>query len=67
MRTVPFQVLKTLDNKFAQIIINYCNPEIVVEVRRWDRHKKQFIEIICPAVMELYSKSMGDVDLSDVG
>ena len=48
-------------------MINYCNLEIVVKVRRWDRQKKQFIEINCPAVLELYSKSMCDVDLSDIG
>ena len=67
MLTVPFQLLKKTGNKCAQIMINYCNPKIVVRVRRWGLKKKQFIEINCPAVLVLCSKSKGNVDLSDIG
>ena len=38
----------------------------VGKVRRWDRQKRQFIEIDCPTVVEQCNKSMGRADLSDM-
>ena len=57
-------VTKWFDNKCVQIITNYCNPDSVGKVRRWDRQKRQFIETDCPTVTEKYNKSMDGVDLS---
>ena len=40
---------------------------MLVIVRRWDWQRKRFVEINCPAVVDLYNKSMDGVDLLDIG
>ena len=59
-------VTKWYDSKCVQMITNYCDPQSVGKVKRWDRQKRQYIEIDCPTVVQEYNKSMGGVDLSDM-
>ena len=47
------------------MITNYCNPDSVSKIRRWDRQKRQFIEIDCPTFVEQYNKSMDGVDFTE--
>ena len=59
-------VTKWLDNKAVQVITNFCDVNATIKVKRWDRSKKEYINIDCPTVIQEYNKSMGGVDLADM-
>ena len=59
-------VTRWYDNKCVNLCSTYTNPNDVSDIRRWDRIKKEYIEISCPNVVKEYNKSMGGVDLSDM-
>jgi hypothetical protein len=57
-----FLIVKCFDNKGGTVASNYYTAE-PVEVRRWDKKKKRYIVIPCPALISVYSKGMGVVDI----
>ena len=59
-------VTKWLDNKAVKVITNFCDVNATTKVKRWDRSKKEYINIACPTVINEYNKSMGGVDLADM-
>ena len=59
-------ITRWYDNKCVNICSTYENPNDVLEVKRWDRSKKESITIKCPEIVRNYNKSMGGVDLCDM-
>lgn len=53
------------DNKMVMMLSTLSGAEPVSSVRRFDRKKKQYIQIKCPNVVQIYNKHMGGVDLLD--
>jgi hypothetical protein len=51
------------DNKIVSLISSYVGVEPVTKARRWDKKKKEYVEIDRPKVVEEYNKFMGGIDL----
>ena len=58
-------VVRWFDNQTVDILSNYFRLDPLVEVRRWDKASKSYIQVERPAVIEEYSKFMGGIDLLD--
>jgi len=53
------------DNKNVSLLSNYCGSLPYTKVKRFDRKKKQNVEVKCPALVIEYNRFMGGVDLLD--
>lgn len=53
------------DNKAVHTLSTYCGSQPQDTASRWDRSKKQIIEVNCPYSVQQYNKFMGGVDLVD--
>lgn len=58
-------VIKWYDNKEVTVASNHYGASPVAQVKRWDKKKKVFIHIPCPAIISAYNKGMGGVDRCD--
>lgn len=58
-------VVKWYDNRSVTILSDYTGAHPVTEVERWDRKKKMLLKVPRPAVVKIYNKNMGGVDLLD--
>uniref|UniRef100_A0A8C3A2I5 PiggyBac transposable element-derived protein domain-containing protein n=1 Tax=Cyclopterus lumpus TaxID=8103 RepID=A0A8C3A2I5_CYCLU len=58
-------VVKWYDNRSVTILSDYTGAHPVTEVQRWDRKKKMLLKVPRPAVVKIYNKNMGGVDLLD--
>lgn len=59
-------VVQWQDTKTVTLISNYVGREPIGQCRRWDRTKKQYINIDRPHIIEEYNQFRGGVDLSDM-
>lgn len=59
-------VVKWYDNKPVIFISTFTAVEPMVECRRYDKKTKSYITVPQPAVVPVYNKFMGGVDLSDM-
>lgn len=53
------------DNKNVSLLSNYCGSLPYTKVKRFDRKKKQNVEVKCPDLVMEYNRFMGGVDLLD--
>lgn len=54
-----------LDNKQVMLMSSFAGKNPESNISRFDRKKKQTIQISCPHVVKIYNKHMGGVDLLD--
>ncbi|XP_064614523.1 piggyBac transposable element-derived protein 3-like [Liolophura sinensis] len=59
-------LLKWQDNKTVTMMSTYLSAEPLTKVKRYDRAQKARIEVDRPAVITVYNKNMGGVDLLDM-
>ncbi|KAL6462492.1 hypothetical protein MHYP_G00289140 [Metynnis hypsauchen] len=57
--------LKWQDTKAVSLMSTYAGPEPMGKARRWDKSKKQYINIDQPNIIKEYNTSMGGVDMLD--
>jgi hypothetical protein len=53
------------DNRVMSLLSTFVSSEPVNEVTRWSNKNNKQIKIPCPAVVQVYNKHMGGVDLVD--
>ena len=58
-------LLKWFDNKEVTVGSNHYSALPTNQVKRWDKKKKVYINIPCPALIGAYNKGMGGVDSCD--
>lgn len=57
--------IRWYDNKLVSLLSTFVGSQPVKKVRRWSKAEKQYKEIDCPKVIEVYNRHMGGVDLLD--
>lgn len=58
-------LVKWYDNKDVIVASNSYSVAPITKVRRYDKTKKKYTFVNCPAVIQAYNKGMGGVDRSD--
>jgi hypothetical protein len=58
-------LVKWYDNKEVVVGTNHYSVEPTDVVRRWDKTRKQYVNIHIPAVIKAYNRGMGGVDRCD--
>lgn len=53
------------DNKIVTLLSTYAGALPVAKVNRYDKAKREKIDITCPFIVQEYNKHMGGVDLMD--
>ncbi|KAG5863115.1 hypothetical protein JTB14_014935 [Gonioctena quinquepunctata] len=56
---------KWMDNKSKLMLSNALRVESQSSVKRWDKIRRERVEVTCPKVVSTYNKKMGGVDLAD--
>ncbi|KAG5869859.1 hypothetical protein JTB14_005386 [Gonioctena quinquepunctata] len=56
---------KWMDNKSVLMLSNASGVEPQSSVKRWDKIRRERVEVTCPKVVSIYNKKMGGVDLAD--
>lgn len=64
--TKNISLVRWLDNKCVTVVSSYLSTEPTDSVRRYDRSKKEHINVDRPSIIGFYNKSMGGVDLMDM-
>ncbi|XP_028396032.1 piggyBac transposable element-derived protein 2-like [Dendronephthya gigantea] len=64
--TKNLSLVRWFDNKCVTMISSYIGAEEVDSVRRYDRSKKEHVNVERPSLIGVYNKSMGGVDLMDM-
>lgn len=59
-------IVKWYDNKEVTVASNSYGVQPVTTVKRWDKTKRMYVHITCPALILAYNKGMGGVDFSDM-
>lgn len=62
---VSLFAIKWYDNKSVTTLSSFAGAYSCETKTRWNRASKEYISIQCPSVINLYNKSMGEVDLLD--
>ena len=62
---VHVRIVKWYDNRAVQFASSRCGEQPLSSVEQWDRSKKQRVSINCPAIVDMYNNSTGDVDAID--
>lgn len=56
-------VVKWMDNKSVLMISNCTSADSTVNVKRWDKKRKAYIDIIMQKITDNCNKNMGRVDV----
>uniref|UniRef100_A0A3B3RJN9 PiggyBac transposable element-derived protein domain-containing protein n=1 Tax=Paramormyrops kingsleyae TaxID=1676925 RepID=A0A3B3RJN9_9TELE len=56
---------KWQDNRSVTLLSTFTGAHPVLQVERWDKTKKETINVTCPTSVSVYNKHMGGVDLMD--
>ncbi|KAJ8259928.1 hypothetical protein GJAV_G00175100 [Gymnothorax javanicus] len=59
-------MVRWYDNRVVNLLSSFVGIEPVTMARRWDRQKKEHIEVPKPAIVDIYNKFMGGIDLLDM-
>ena len=62
---VKVRIVKWYDIRAVQLASSCCGVQTLSSVERWDRSKKQRVSINCPAIVDMYNNSIGNVDAVD--
>nr|XP_040582792.1 piggyBac transposable element-derived protein 3-like [Lepeophtheirus salmonis] len=62
---VEVRAVKWLDNKCVNLLSTFSSALPLEECKRFDKKKKEITMIPCPAIVKVYNKFMGGVDLMD--
>ena len=60
---ICFRVVKWFDNRSVVFLTNVMSARPIGQIRRWDKKKREHINIQCPSVVRTYNLFMGGVDL----
>lgn len=58
-------VVKWFDTRPVHLISTYAGVEETTAIRRYDRKRKEYINVQCPEIVTEYNKFMGGIDLMD--
>lgn len=58
-------IVKWKDNKGVLMISTAFGAEPRTQVSRWEKKRKQYIQVSCPAIVKNYNTYMGGVDVCD--
>lgn len=64
-RTSNIVAVRWFDTRAVTTISTYAGTEPINKVKRYDKSKKQYVQVDCPSVIKLYNEKMGGVDLLD--
>ncbi|CAB3252720.1 unnamed protein product [Arctia plantaginis] len=64
-RENTMSVVKWKDNKGVLMVSTAFGAEPRTQVSRWDKKRKRYIEVPCPAIVKNYNTFMGGVDICD--
>ena len=64
--TNNISLVRWLDNRCVTVVSSYLGALPPDSVRRYDRSKKEHINVDRPSIIGVYNKSMGGVDLMDM-
>lgn len=53
------------DNKYVTLLSSFAGTHPEISVKRYDRKKKETVQVKCPNVIQQYNRHMGGVDLLD--
>lgn len=59
-------VVKWVDNKKVILVSSFCDAYPVQTAKRYNKERKQYVEVPCPQIVKHYNRHMGGVDLADM-
>ena len=62
---VELQLVKCADNRCVNLLSTFSSASPIGTCKRYDRSKKEIVEIPCPSIVLNYNSFIGDVDLMD--
>lgn len=62
---VQLRAVKWHDSCAVHLLSTFASANPTISVQRWDKKKKEAVQVTCPSVVQAYNKSMGGVDLLD--
>lgn len=62
---VDIRVVKWYDNRGVILASTFASALPITRVKRWDRAKREHVEVPCPSIVIAYNQFMGGVDLLD--
>ena len=63
--THQISAVRWYDNKAVTLVSSYVGPEPTSSVERWDKSRKEYVEVRCPGIVKSYNNLMGGVDFLD--
>lgn len=63
--SVGVVAIKWYDNKPVTLLSTFVGVDPTDSVRRWDKAKKEHVQVYRPSIVKEYNKFMGGVDLHD--
>lgn len=61
----PISYVTWKDNKIVSLVSSFTGVHPLTKIKRYDKTKRQYIEVDCPNLVTEYNRHMGGVDLLD--